>query len=125
MNDNHSPPDTTEPKTIVAEPLVLAETTPEEERLEAVRALMMNGYGPILEACIDNLPLPAQREAFFTEAAHFLVFYLAVQLVDERGQAPEFKPLMQAFRVLHRNMERVIMQRFLELQGAYREQAAS
>lgn len=109
---------------IVASPLALPEDTTDEARLEAVRALMMNGYGPILEACIDNLPLYAQREAFLTEAAHFLVYYLAVKLCDERGNSPEFRHLMQCFRALHRTMERTVIQRFLELGEAYRAEAA-
>ena len=104
----------------VASPLELSEAVPPEQRLEAVRELMMNGYPPILEACLDNLPLPAQREAFFVEAAHFLIYFLAVRLNDDRSKTPELKHLMQSFRTIHRMMERDVIERFTFLQQAYR-----
>jgi hypothetical protein len=114
MNDNPTktqdpiPTMASEPKTHVANVLELPAGTTPEERLDALRNVMITGFAPILEACLSNLMLPAQREAFLIETAHFIGFYTAVQLTDDRQQKPEMRNLMQAWRKIHREMDKTV-----------------
>lgn len=105
---------------IVTQPLELPTGTSADERLEAVHLLVVNGFGPIIEAGLANLVLPAQKEAFLVDAAHFAVFYLAVRLNDDRRNPPELKHTMQAFRTLHRTMEKEIVEQLHLLQTQHR-----
>lgn len=109
-----------EPREIVTAPLAIADGTPADVRLEAVRELMMNGFGPIVEAGIQNLVMPHQREAFLIETAHFVVYYLAIRLNDERRCTPELRFTAQCFRTLHKGMETAVLDQLAALSGAYR-----
>jgi hypothetical protein len=68
-----------------------------DEQLQALRQVYMQGVSDIIDRCLDELVLPAQKEAMIQDAAQFVLFLLAIKVAEVRGLGLERQQLLAAY----------------------------
>lgn len=85
-----------------------------DEDRQRVREVYLQGVSDIMDACLAEFLMPADKETIAHDAVQFTVFLMVLKIAEARGTGVDRFKLLTIFRLLAKELEREVPGMILE-----------